>query len=432
MNNEQFDRILHSKLANHQVTPPPDVWAGIENKRFKRYRFIWWFSTFVLIFLSVVLYLLLPSGKSETASSNSHKEYAQSQVGAEVTSHNLSTSVSPVAGEAQNQINSFQSYQQPVIHQQPVVKQATMQSPGDVFPATMNPVSNFPENLSAESAAISLQNLLWLDQVNFDLPLLNAVSATSKPFANPSMASNLSMVITAGPLFAEKNLDSKFNHPNDKKYILYRQEAETRNSAWSASALLQIDLSKHFFIRTGFNYMSISEKIVMRYVKAQVEGVITDTIVGTRNEVTSPEQLLAVSDDNDFTLLADYTLRDKAEYRFASFPLLAGVTYDKSKFSFYASAGLALHFTSSYAGKILAPDSAYLFSIQNPATSPFNQLTGFTLMGSAGIGFKVSDKFTLLFEPSYFRQLPDITKYEYRLSQRFSGYGLQAGVIYKL
>jgi len=28
--------------------------------------------------------------------------------------------------------------------------------------------------------------------------------------------------------------------------------------------------------------------------------------------------------------------------------------------------------------------------------------------------------------------LPDITKTEYRLSQRFGGYGIQAGVIYKL
>ncbi len=426
MNNEQFDRILHSKLADHQVSPPPDVWAGIENKRSKKKGFIWWHTVLILLFFSTGLYLLLPSGNSETASSSSKVENSQQQTDLAAISHDLSIPVSTIRSEAGNILNSTQ------IQHQPVVKQTTKQAPGYALPATLNPVSMFTENLSAESEDISLQNLLWLDELNFDLPLLNAVSATSKPFSMPSMESNLSLVITAGPLFSQKHLDSKFKNPGDHKYILYRNEAETRNSAWSSSILLQIDFSKHFFIRTGLNYMSISEKIVMRYVKAQVEGVITDTIVGTRNEITSPEQLLSVSDDKDFTLLADYILRDKAEYRFVSFPLLAGVTLDKSKFSFYASAGLALNFASNYAGKILAPDSAYLFSIQNPSTSPFNQLTGFTFMTSAGIGFKVSDKFRLLFEPSYFRQLPDITKSEYRLSQRFSGYGLQAGVIYIL
>jgi hypothetical protein len=142
--------------------------------------------------------------------------------------------------------------------------------------------------------------------------------------------------------------------------------------------------------------------------------------------------LLSATEDQNFKLLEDYSLFDKARYRFISFPLMAGIIFDQKKFSWYASGGLALNFSSAYQGKILAPDSAYLLSIEDVSVSPFNKLTGFTIQASAGIGYRVTQKIKILIEPNYFLQLPDFTRSNYRLSQRFSGYGIQTGIIYKL
>lgn len=425
MNNEQFDRFLHSKLNDHQVIPPPELWEGIENKKPKRKSFIWWIAGSVLVFLSTGLFLILPLSKkditrqSEITLKNEIRgsEWIQESSNS-VFKHTTSITTDNLPSDHQLTNVDKKNYDK-----------ASFQNLTENLIATVSPAE---VQFDYKTEEFNSASLLWLNQLDTNSPDLLAASVPSKPITIKSVADNLSLVITAGPMFASKHLTSKYNLPGDKKYIRYRNEAETPNSAWSASMLLQVDINQHFFIRTGVNYTSVSEKIGLRYVKAQVDGITTDTIVGTRNEITDPSQLLSVSEDEDFKLLADYTLRDKAEYRFLSFPLVAGLCFDKSRFSFYASAGLALNFSSGYSGKILAPDSVYLFSIQDVSTSPFNALTGFTLVTAAGFGYRVTDKIKLLFEPSYFRQLPDLTKTEYRLSQRFSGYGIQAGLIYKL
>lgn len=427
MNNEQFDRILHSKLAGHQVVPPPDVWANIEKRNSKRKGYVWWLAGLLLVFISAGLYFLISDFGNEQVSQSVMKVNQPMNTNIPSSLHQKPSD--PLTGNT----GTPRSEPHPFLNQgsnssgQTVIEANTASSS-----ESLNLSQQYSGNYPTAQHEFIPANLIWLYQIEYNSPSLSAASVVSKPFTIESITNNLSIVITAGPVFASKHLESKYNYPGDEKYIRYRQEAETRNSAWSASMLLQVELSKYLFLRTGVNYTSISEKIGMRYIKAQIDGVTTDTIIGTRNENSDPAQLLSVSEDEDFKLLADYTIRDKAEYRFISFPLIAGVTFDKSKFSFYASAGLALNFSSSYYGKILAPDSAYLFSIRDVSTSPFNNLTGFTLVGSAGFGYRVTDKVKLMVEPSFFRQLPDITKTEYRLSQRFSGYGVQAGIIYKL
>lgn len=422
MNNEQFDRILHSKLADYQVVPPPEVWEGIEKRNPKRKAVIWWMSVFVLLFIAAGAYFLIPENKTEP-DRLAVKEQAEAK---KTLIHAVSSN--PVA--AHPKVFKGETNSVPNTHFTSTTQTAQPSN------AVHSPAANTAD-LSSAINSTSMEvlfpvSLLWLSQLPFSAPSQAAASYFAGPESLQPHGNPISFVVTAGPLFASKHLKSKYNYPGDEKYIRYRNESEMRNSAWSASAFIQMDLSNHFFVRTGINYTSISENIGLRYLKAQVDGVTTDTIVGTRNEITDAMQLFSVSENHDFNLLADYTLRDQAEYRFLSFPVLAGLKMDWSKFSFYASAGLALNFSSAYAGKILAPDSAYLFSIKNGPNSPFSKLVGFTLIGSAGVGFSVSDKVKLLFEPSCFKQIPDITKPDYRLSQRFRGYGLQAGVIYKL
>lgn len=426
MNNEQFDRILHSKLADHTVIPPPEVWHSIEKSRSKRKGIIWWMAGLMLLSISGSLYFILPSGETETNSTPAVKVNKQADANIPESNQESSGSVSgsPMLQSGNTLFSPLNSSGKTLNKLQ--------HSGANSFSEAFISADESGVNSAEEFETLFPATIIKLDKIEFDLPVLSTVPVTPKPESKTSNTSNISLLFSAGPVLASKHLESKYGHYGDEKYILYRNESELRNSAWLASMLLQVEVSRHIFIRAGVNYLSISEKIGMRYIKAQVDGVITDTIVGTRNENTDPSQLLSVSEDEDFKLLADYTLRDKTEYRFLSFPVMAGVTFDKSKLSFYASAGLALNFSSNYSGKILAPDSAYLFSIQDVSTSPFNKLTGFTFVSSAGVGYRVTDKLKLLFEPSYFRQLPDFTKTEYRLSQRFSGYGVQAGIIYKL
>ncbi|MBL7928065.1 MAG: hypothetical protein JNL47_01140 [Bacteroidia bacterium] len=428
MNNEQFDRILHSKLAGHQVVPPPEVWAGIEKKRTNRKGFFRWMAGLVMVFITAGLLFLLPHDQKQIAIQS------ENQLTQDVKTETRTESVNHVpSGAAPDQAMKLNSIKKQEPHYKLLsTSNSTLYSNSTQSFSPLAISDQDSVNSSTEITEYFPVSMLWLDHLESDAQALSVSSIESDPSSSTEVPGNLSLLITAGPLVAGKQLDSKFGYPGDEKYIQYRNEAELRNSAWSASVLLQVDLSRLFFIRTGINYTSISEKIGMRYIQAQIDGITTDTIVGFRNENTDPTQLLSVSEAENYKLLADYTLRDKAEYRFLSFPIMAGVTLNASKFSFYASAGLALNFSSTYSGKILAPDSAYLFSIQDVSTSPFNKVTGFTFMSAAGIGYRVTDKIKLLFEPSYFRQLPDITKTEYRLSQRFGGYGIQAGVIYKL
>jgi hypothetical protein len=424
MNNEHFDRILHSKLAEHQVAPPPEVWNAIEKQNTNRKRFLWLGALLVTI-LSSGLYLIFSgdeTSRNHFSVQNNEKNY-----------NTASATYTPIKTE--HPVNQQQSLSsKPLEPSQNLPDNPVSVNTHGVYPANVNTVS-FSENLQVFDGDVSEVfpvSFLSLYQLGTYESLQPAEAIVTRPFSVNSITRNLSFVMKAGPLFATKHLQSKYHLKNDDKYIRYRNESEMRNSAWSASLLMQLDLSKNFFIRTGLNMTSISERIGMRYLKALVNGVATDTIVGTRNDFTDPAQLLSATEDQNFKLLEDYSLFDKARYRFISFPLMAGIIFDQKKFSWYASGGLALNFSSAYQGKILAPDSAYLLSIEDVSVSPFNKLTGFTIQASAGIGYRVTQKIKILIEPNYFLQLPDFTRSNYRLSQRFSGYGIQTGIIYKL
>ncbi len=418
MNNEQFDRLLQEKMANYQIPPPPHVWYHIEQQTktsLKKSRILWLFILLLALLPAPLLYhLLRPMAPQQAHPPVSNptgvpmppdKAFNDPPSASVVTNKSMTRIIKPA------QINN------------PAVLSSDVQSTIQ----TSEPVQTV---FSVEPPVESMPSL-WMAGINNDFDQSPVSLSIPTMHVSPPVQ-NLSFVITAGPMLASKQLNSKFNLSNDERYITFRQQTEQFASAWSGSLLIQADLTPNFFIRTGILYQTINDNIWLRYIRVRIDGVVTDTIVGTRNETTHPTQLLSISEDDDYMLLKDYVLRGSARYRFVSIPVLAGAQLTNSNFALYAAAGLSLHFNTIYHGQILAPDSAFLLDIGHPATSPFDKIVGFSLIGAAGLEYFITPKFSLLLEPTFYYQMPDMTKLNYQLSQRFRSWSIQSGLRYRL
>ncbi|MCC6384381.1 MAG: hypothetical protein LC117_05710 [Bacteroidia bacterium] len=428
MNNEEFDRLLHSRLSRLKIKPPAEIWDKIASRTSAKKGVAWWWIPVVLILISVPagLYWISKKPLAENGIVTSKKIKNDGKALSYSTKHPQSVvplpeSV-PAAGNQQTKkqsrprIHTPQSLQSvPFVTTQIGVNlsEAQMQS------ALIN------EDFKPDPEAVTLTNLL-LTVLPETASLSAATVKTITPLTGPGKT--FSILALGGPQWATKLLGSKRDLPGDKRYISFRNNAEKRADAWTAALLIQVDLDRNFFIRTGIHYHRIRENIALRYIRTLLNGEITDTVIGTKIPNGDPDAVLALSEDDQYKILADYILQDEATYQFISFPLIAGAGIKSGKFSFYATAGLALNFRSSYQGKILAPDSVYLISIKDAAGSPFVPVTGLTFMTSAGVSYLLSQKVEFVIEPTYVHQLPDITKSSYRLSQRFYGFGIQTGL----
>jgi hypothetical protein len=420
MNNEQFDRLLQEKMAHHQIPPPPHVWYHIEKQTgtaLKKSRRLWFPILLIALLPATVLYHFLNNPASLQQAPPSVSDSADPVT----RPYHVFSNVPP---------SSSVFTDKPLTHRHhPEQAKNLAVTPSDAQSTvqTDEPV----QSLSSTESSVEPIPHLWMSHLDYDIdPSPVSLFLPALP-VNPPVQ-NLSFVLTAGPMLASKLLASKYHLADDKRYIAFRQQTERFASAWSSSLLLQADLTSNFFIRTGILYQTINDNIWLRYIRVRIDGVVSDTIVGSRNQTTPPAQLLSISEDEDYTLLSDYVLTGSTRYRFISILVLAGGQLKFSGFALYATAGLSLHFNTIYHGQILAPDSAFLLNIGNPATSPFDKIVGFSLIGAAGIEYFITPKFSLLLEPAFYYQMPDMTRINYRLSQRFRSWSFQSGLRYRL
>lgn len=223
--------------------------------------------------------------------------------------------------------------------------------------------------------------------------------------------------------YYEPEVSQKSIKPLDDKDLAYaaeRANSERFIMANSFGIRGSVVLPSGLAFRTGLNYSSTEERFDFVKERQEIIKVIKDP-----NNVPID------------TITESIVIIDKIynHYKFYDVPLIIGYEINLKDFVLTLNGGLGLNLGATQKGKIYSPDVKSTYDLAGSHDGSYNVFksnAGLSLIASFGLNYKISNKWSILAEPSIRYYIKSLSDPSYPLSQRFNSFGLQAGVRYRI
>lgn len=220
------------------------------------------------------------------------------------------------------------------------------------------------------------------------------------------------------PQYASKTLSTITNDPEQVDYANNRNDTESYSYAYSLGARLSMLTKSKLALRTGLTYSQITEKFNFRqeHVEGTVEITIKDSagnIIGTQID----------------TLIGTRIKTTYNRYHFIDVPVLLGYEIHGEKININLNAGAYFNVAFSQKGDILDPDLIPT-KLSESGHPVFRDKVGVSIYGSVSLNYNLTDRIQILMEPHVRHYLNPITAENYPIEQKYTVFGVYAGMRY--
>jgi|GEM_PF-4765196 len=208
-----------------------------------------------------------------------------------------------------------------------------------------------------------------------------------------------------------------------EEFLAIREEVETPLELVSVGAQLRYDIGSVYF-KGGIEYQSLNERFeleqydVLDTVPAPgVVGILIDSDGNALN------QMGTVYEEN--TLTTNWTYYNS--HRLFNIPL--GIGYEKGleNWFFFIEAQSQLNFHHSFSGKRLDQEGNV-----TDGNSDIDRSFKLGLGAAVGVRYKIADNTSIYCSPNYFSYLDSFADSSKGIAEKYSIYGIQVGLSYKL
>ena len=228
----------------------------------------------------------------------------------------------------------------------------------------------------------------------------------------------------AAPVYALKSLESK-----SLEYEEYLQRREDTESYLEGFAFGIFGGARHkngLSLQIGAHYEQFDEKfsISETRIDTTAEYQITGYIIKSPGDTTFINDWVTIVEE--FT----YSKTTHNYYRFLDIPIELGYDWENGKWFYSIQAGASLNLWFKKKGDIYdAAQNIVDISDKNGGIQPiFKSEVGVSLMGSIGIGYKLTDAVDLFARPYYKHIVKPVSSDGYALKQKYSSAGLKLGL----
>jgi hypothetical protein len=211
----------------------------------------------------------------------------------------------------------------------------------------------------------------------------------------------------------------------DSSYANYAAERSNSESfvmsnsfGFRASLVLPSGVS----FRTGLNISKAEERF--DYVKERQEIMI---IIKDKNNVP-------IDTITEFKIITEKRYN---KYEFYDVPLVVGYEVNLKDFILTVNGGLGLNVAFNQKGEIYSPDLSGKYNLSGGNSTDgvykvFRSKAGVSVLGSFGLNYKISSRWSLIAEPSFRYYIKSLSDPSYPLAQNFGSFGLMAGLRYRI
>jgi hypothetical protein len=445
MNQKNYiDELFRRGLESHASETPVQLWEEIARRRNTRHRlWVLWrrnlpyaLALFSLLLVGVLVWYVAP----------------KQQIGAPIASQAEAVAKSTKVERAKKTLPSLVDNPQTVIAQEAKVTRLSSRSVRQIIDGqniiNSNYLYNNKDNIQKErtnTAATSKAatkterpepalegktsqaspKAVELLQGILPTVVLNEVPPQLGPDPCPKLSNtrdfHLDLEVLVSADNALRHLSPK-NSDSAAEYAAARNETELPRQSFSTGLRVSAHFPNRLVLRTGINYSQINE--LFRYANEHW----TQTTI---NETVLPDGTVV----SDTTVLSGLrVLNSYNQYRTLDVPVMLGYEIPLQRFVFSLNGGAYFNLMFSPQGRMLSPDGTPVGfgSNADSAYPAFVDKFGTSLYGSFGINYYLNQRLAFMVEPHVKHQLRAITRPDYPLEQRFTTFGIHAGLRVRL
>ena len=233
---------------------------------------------------------------------------------------------------------------------------------------------------------------------------------------------SLSLGIYSGVYAIQRNL--RTIQPEITNFVSARNQSESMLEMLELGSELKYKFKSGVYLKVGLNYQDINERF--NFNQTMVDTVVVEDVI-VSSFVSSNRDTMNVTENGLGVQQTFESWTSFNKHRLISLPLSLGFAIDRGRFSIYAESNLILNFSHSFIGDQL--DSQ--LQVVNSASNFSNSFkVGYGL--SLGIGYKITESLQFVLQPRYQKIIDSFTPVESGLSQKYSMYGIRAGLSYQI
>lgn len=212
-----------------------------------------------------------------------------------------------------------------------------------------------------------------------------------------------------------------------QNYVQTRKDSETTLDAIRAKIDFRLENRNGFYLQSGLEYEQINERFDF-YREREVVEPVDDQLLAIFYAMDGSTSQLFGTKEVELTSW----LRKKTFNRYSRIdvPILLGYhsTKKEKRLGWFVEGGISMNFWFKAKGEILdINDELLTFEDQ---TDLFKKRTGISLLGAAGLTYRITNKISLSASPEVKYNLNSITNSNQPLKQKYVNIGLGLGIRY--
>ncbi len=300
-------------------------------------------------------------------------------------------------------------------------------------------ISNSNKELTTKEPIETPRKLLILDKLNLDNHLLEQKMTPHLLLGGkdkcPSFSSNSAKTwyvdAWISPDYAIRSIKERSNNSEYIALAASRNTNEKFQFAGSGGIKASLVMKSGLSLRLGFMYSHIWEYFDFKNpgeTQRKVDTVVT-VIINGPGDTTFRKDVRVV------TLIGERIVKNNNYYKLYDIPLQVGYEFGRDKSQRYSvNLGMNINISAAYRGKTLDENGRPIdFSTGNDKKADYYQNSvGLSFYASVAMYKRINDNWQFVVEPNMRYMLGSLTKDTYELSHRYTTFGLNLGLRYKI
>lgn len=447
---DPFERKIKTKIYDHSAKVPDHIWMNIEkalpDKEYKILPILWIAGCALFLLISIFIYLdyfnsKIKKSPSDNASIIQFIKEPSAKNPLEISNLELISKRSQnqqsetiVPSKDMHTVNNNQSNHQRLKNSSydqdiNVLESGHINKQVELNELTYTDLENsFKSSVQIKEKKVRYTPIQPIDRIpikSYQQSSPNVKEQLICPSTKESSSALRSFEIYAGADYPFRMLTSKTNE-SQQIYIDGRNRSENTVISFHGGIRFVQPITNNMAIKLGGEYAQITERFQLVDSGAVRVQTVIDSIFAPDGSLTDIQTRTIT--ENGIRAVNNYN-----EIRTITIPVSMGYYHKWNNTTAFIHLGAQFTILSSYSGKILSPHlNAVLIGSDPMATlQPFKDNFGINLIGSAGILYSISDKWSYFIEPNFRYTINSLSRSGYPLNQKFLTIGLSAGLNYK-
>jgi opacity protein-like surface antigen len=435
MTEDQFDKILKSKLGEHISEVPGDMWQRIQTEKDKdRKGLVFKWSVVFILFIGATMgYLFLTqqhgndvNNISNNNTANAKGKTVNDQKNNDGTKH---TEFDPaVVTKEDNQRSKNNETNVSLSNSDVYIKQQNDKSfVGNDQRETLPRPFNIEQQSSSADQKINPENSIVKDSTPPYL-IVPEQKAAQHAKASNEADEKTGILNEENPFlldifFSPDKPFSKTSSTN-QQYVQRKDSASSMKLSYTIGMRFGVLIGKHFSLKTGLQYSRINEAFNFTDKNSTREI----PVVISRSYTNSTGSSVSYNDTSTFVEAGSQTIANNNSYKSVDVPILVGYETNGDLLKLSFNTGVIINMSTHYSGKTL--DASY-HPIDVNAANEYKRNTGASLYVGLGVATHLNKQTDLFTEPYIKYRLSNMTSNYQPYTQKINVGGLSLGLRYK-